>query len=48
MPKKTLASQAIPFSVQDHVEQWGRASRAQRLRMRLKTAQEAKDEFGYF
>lgn len=39
MPKKTLSSEATPLVVQEHIQIWGKAIRAQRLVLRLTAAQ---------
>lgn len=39
MPKKTFPAQATPLVVQEHIQMWGKAIRAQRMFMRLTAAQ---------
>lgn len=39
MPKKSLAAQATPLVVQEHIQMWGKAIRAQRMVLRLTAAQ---------
>ncbi|MEQ9108048.1 MAG: helix-turn-helix transcriptional regulator [Limnobacter sp.] len=39
MPKKSLAAEATPLVVQEHIQMWGKAIRAQRMVLRLTAAQ---------
>lgn len=39
MPKKSLPSEATPVIVQEHIQMWGQAIRAQRMVLRLTAAQ---------
>jgi transcriptional regulator with XRE-family HTH domain len=39
MPKKSIASDATPLVVQEHIQTWGLAIRAQRMLLRITSAQ---------
>jgi transcriptional regulator with XRE-family HTH domain len=39
MPKKSIASDATPLVVQEHIQTWGSAIRAQRMFLRITSAQ---------
>lgn len=39
MPKKSFSAESTPVVVQEHIEMWGKAIRAQRLVLRLTAAQ---------